>query len=280
MNKFFLLPITVFHLSLLFFLPNPAWSAQNCSTAKEFITSLEFLRGKKDLAIPENQTLRLANQIAEGCTGAAQRFIRVYGILAHSGLASNDSIATALIFSKRSDQETDTFTTVFKMSFLEEYLDLDLRSAMKLALALSVEFSGDIAPVRDDFSKLVNFCVRKSDLNLPRPQCATFAARLTKIGTHWRGGVAEPFMELLDYTRSSKGPGLILGQALALTEEVIAAGPGAPDNFLQAYRYAISPKGLTMTQQDALAFARKMANRKLVPEKEAEEPLKENPRKP
>jgi len=241
---------------------------ENCSTAREFITAREFLRERKDLGIPEDQAHRLTTQIAEGCSGAAQRFIRVLGVLMHSGLTPNDSIKTALKLSKENDQQTETFLAVFQSAFLPEYLDLDLRSSLQLASSLSVEFEGDLVPVRDDFSKLVDFCLREDVLNLPRPQCATFAARLTRLGANWRGGISKAFIELFNYTRSSKGPSLITGQALALTEEIIAQGPGAPENFQQAYRYALSAKGLTMPQQQAIAFARQMAMRKIPAEKQ------------
>ena len=234
----------------------------NCTTTREFVTTLEFLRAKKDFEIPEAEARKIASRVANGCTGSAQRFIRVSSLLANAGLGSKDAIEQGLDFSRRADAEVEAFGAVFRRAFLENYLDLDLRSSLQMARALSREFDGDLTHVRQDFEQLVDFCVRDKSLNLPKPECGAFAARITRKGQIWNGAVARPFIDAYAYLTSDKGPHLITGNALSLAEDLVSTGPGGIENFTQAYRYAASAKGLAMSDTDALTFAKEMAQRK------------------
>ena len=233
----------------------PVVAQASCTTAREYITTLEFLRDRKDLAVPEADAQKVSRQVAKGCTGAAQRFIRISVLMSKAGMGSKDSLQKSIEFSARTDREAETFATVFKQAFFEEGLDLDLRASMKMAESLTSEFEGDSLGVRDDFEKLVSYCSDKEKLELPRPQCGAFAARLAKLGHRWGGGISAPFVSAFEYLRSEKGPALPTGKALQLAEKLMTAGPDAPNNFITAYKYAVNKKGLGLSESPALAFA-------------------------
>ncbi len=230
-----------------------------CTTTKEYVTTLEYLRAQPDFKIPEEQARILANQVSSGCTGAASRFIRISEVLSRSGVGGKDSVAIGKEFASRTDSQTDAFVSVYRRAFLAEYLDLDLKSSLSLARSLSSEFEGDATEVRTDFEKLVDFCISTKNLDLARPDCATFAARLAREGQAFGGGVSAGYIRLYEFLTSESGPRLTTRDALDLAKQIIKTGPTGIDNFMQAYRYAVSPKGLTLGERDALVFAKNLA---------------------
>lgn len=230
-----------------------------CPASREYITALEYLRSNKDLRLPEPEARKFADAISKGCTGAAERFIRVSGLLTRAGFSGREAAETGKRFAVGTAAEVDTFVSVFKRAFAEEYLDLDLGDSLKMALALAKEFAGDQPQVRADFERLLEFCSEDKTLGLPKPKCGEFASRIAAKGEPWNGGVARPFIRGFEYFTSSKGPSLITGEALKLSELLLAAGPGAYENFTQAYAYATSESGLGLGRQDAIGFARDLA---------------------
>ncbi len=244
------------------FLPQVSYSRDletNCTFTREYITTLEYLRKQSILAIPEPDARKISLQVSRGCTGAAQRFIKITTALRGANVGAMDSIRTGIEFASRTDIETETFNTVFLVAYLEEYLDLDLRSSLKLARSLSTEFQGDILGVRDDFETLVQFCVGTKELNLPRAQCGTFAARIAHYGEKFSGGVAPSFIELFSFLYSESGPRLTTGQALKLAETLIHGGKDSAENFIQAYKFGVAPLGLGDDIPTAIHFAEQMA---------------------
>jgi len=245
----------------LFLLPRASLAQPldtHCTYTREYITTLEYLRSHSVLSIPEPQSRSIAEKVSRGCTGAAQRFIKVASALRGAGVAASDTVRSGLEFSARSDVETETFIAVFLKAYLAEFLDLDLGSSLKLARTLSTEFNGDILAVRDDFEALVHFCVDTKDLNLPRPRCAQFASRLAHSGENYGGGVADPFIRLFAFLRSDSGPRFTTGQALSLAENLIEGGRDSVSNFIQAYKYGISSHGLGTNIPEAIRFAKKL----------------------
>jgi hypothetical protein len=237
----------------------------SCTTAREYVTTLEFLRDRKDVsgtvAVNDTQAREIARTVSDGCTGAAQRFIRVSSVLTKAGLGAKDALRKGVEFAARTDMETETFVTVFRKSFFKEELDLDLLTSLRTAESLTREFEGDTLAVRDDFDRLVSFCAGSKSLNLPTPQCAGFAARVAKLGARWSGGVAAPFVRSYEYLTSESGPHFGSGQALQIAEKLIAGGPDAPDNFITAYKYAVNQKGLGLGDGAAVQFAMEMGLR-------------------
>lgn len=233
-------------------------SVSSCTTAREYITTLEYLRDRKEFSMPEPDAQKVALEASKGCTGAAQRFIRISLILSQAGLGPRDSIRKGIEFSKRTDQETETFASVFRRAYAEDAMDLDLRASMKMAEDLTQEFEADSVAVRDDFEKLLDFCSSSGRLGLPKPQCGAFAARLAKQGQRWSGGISVPYIQTFDFVTSSSGPHLATSKAIEIADSLVAAGPDSSDNFITAYKYAVSKKGLGLADNAALAFAMQM----------------------
>lgn len=237
---------------------------QECTSTREYITVLQFLRSHSELALPENQCRQVALKVSSGCTGAAQRFIQVTGTLIKSGIASKDAVNLGIEFSLKSDQQTNAFMTVFKKTFLSEYLDLDLHLGVELAKSLSTEFDGNLATAISDFEKMVKFCLDSKGLDLPRLECGKLAARIAKFNTteSKKDGVYPNFIRIYEFLISEKDLHLSKMQSLHESEKILAMSPSqSVENFIQAYRYAISKDGLALSQPEALQFAKEMANR-------------------
>ena len=233
--------------------------ATSCTTAREYITTLEYLRDRKELTMPEPEARKVAAEAAKGCTGAALRFIRISWVLSEAGLGPRDSIRKGLEFALRTDQETETYASVFSRAYSEDSMDLDLRASMKMADELTREFEADTVAVRDDFDKLLGFCSSSGRLGLPKPQCGAFAARLAKLGEKWSGGIAAPYIQAFEFVNSaSAGPHLATSRAIEIAGQLVMAGPDSADNFITAYKYAVSKRGLAMADNAALAFAMQM----------------------
>ncbi|MGK5085522.1 hypothetical protein WDW37_19715 [Bdellovibrionota bacterium FG-1] len=235
--------------------PSPVPS---CTSTREYITTLEYLRDRQEVAMPELDAQKTALEASKGCNGAARRFIRVSHLLSRAGLGPRDAVHKGLEFAKRTDQETETFTSVFRQAFAEDAMDLDLRASMKMAEELTGEFDGDTVAVLHDFEKLLDFCSDSGKLGLPKPQCGAFAAHLAKQGQKWNGGISVPYIQAFEFAVSEKGPGLPTSKAIEIANKLVTAGPDSADNFISAYRYAISKKGLDLANHAALAFALQM----------------------
>jgi hypothetical protein len=229
-----------------------------CTYAREFITTLEFLRNHKDLAIPEKEAQALAMKMTEGCTGAAERFIKITSVLLQSGVSANNALETGIQFSLKTDAQMRAFNSIFLNSFSEDGLALDIKTSLDLARSLLDEFKGDVPAVAQDFEKLIQFCMNEKELNLPRAKCGVFSARVARRGQNFGGSIFDSFVKTFRFLQSEVGPDLSTPQALDLAEELIDGGKTTIDNFTQAYRYGVSTKGLSLPIAEAIAFARKM----------------------
>lgn len=239
--------------------PAPTAPPISCTASREYITALEYLRAHSEFVIPEKVARDTALRVSRGCTGAAQRFIKVTGTLAHAGLQTGDAVRTGLDFAKRSDIESETFVAVFLQAFARDSLDLDLRTSVQLARSLSTEFRGDILAVRKDWESLVKFCITDQGLGLPLPQCAALATRIAQKGEPFSGGVSTSFVQAFQFLTSDKGPSLTTQQALQLAERLVGNGKEGIENFILAFKYGTSSQGLALTSRDAIEFARGMS---------------------
>lgn len=244
--------------------PDP--SLELCLTTREFVTALEFVRDDENFRLKEPEASELALQIADGCTGAAQRFISAAKLLIRSGLNRRDATNWGLKLARDSDARAQAFSSAFKRAYLQEYLDLDLSTALKIASEVSLEFPGDLKRVREDFERLVDFCSEKSNAGVPLPnvRCGEFASSLAKKGAPWQGGIASPFFRVFEFLTSEREASLTTQDAFRTAETLVSAGPKAPENFMQAYRYAVSGDGLGLGRSEAIAFARKLSIRTAV----------------
>ncbi len=235
---------------------------EDCLTTREFITALEYIRSNEDFRLREPEATELALKISDGCTGSASRFIRVANLLLKSGLNRRDATEWSLKFAIDRDARTEAFISAFKRAYLEEFLDLDIGTALRIAAAVSLEFDGDLKRVRQDFERLVDFCSSGTKgFPLPHIQCGEFAAGLAKKGMPWSGGISKPFLRVYDFLLAEDGAALTTADAFRTADAIVTSGPRAPENFIQAFRYASSSAGLSLPQKDAVRFAEKLAIR-------------------
>lgn len=235
-----------------------------CTTSKEFSATLRYLRSQKEFELPESEMRLIAKSVSEGCTGAALRFMRTSQLLSRSGVGSKNSVTSALELSHKTDRETETFLAVFRRAFLAENLDLDVRTSLKMARSLSIEFDGDVLAVRDDFEKILDFCVNGQHVELTKSKCGQLAARLAQKGQGFSGGVSRSFIEVFEFlTQDSKGPKIAVSAALTKSEQLATAGPAYAENFIHAYVFASSEDGLQLTDVQAMKHAQEMAGKSL-----------------
>ena len=232
---------------------------QTCTSTREFVTTLEFLRAHKEFSVHESDAKKIAHFVTTGCTGASARFIKVVNLLTKARLSIVSALNLAREFAISDDTTTDAFIAIFRLSYLSDVLDLDVKTSLDIAQGLSVRFSGHTKKILPDFTALVEFCMQEKGLGLPVPKCALLAESISKLGENFKDPISGPFIKLYHFNRSKKGPGLPLFDAIKVAQDVLQNGPAASDNFIQAFKYATSKGGLGLEAKQAVKFAQKMA---------------------
>lgn len=237
---------------------------EQCSAAKEYVTTLNFLREHKEFSIQHQDALKVASDVSKGCSGASLRFIQIVNLLTKAGIDSGTAILTGKEFAFQSNEKTESFIAIFKGSFLKKFLDMDLLSSKKIALELTIGLKKAPEIVGQDFAAIANFCAQNKGLDLPKTQCAQYALNVIKDADQFEGPIAPPFLELFNFlTEEGHGPKATTYDALKLAESVLKYGPIAKDNFITAYRFAISKKGLNIGRNEALEFATQIAGQSI-----------------
>lgn len=232
---------------------------QACSTAKEYVTTYNYLKShQEDLGLSMDEIQKTSTQVAKGCEGAAPRFIKSFEVLHKVGLGGRSSLETGIALAQQSDAHSQAFLDIFKKSYLKNYLDLDIRTSFQMASDLSIHFQGEPIQAKEDFYKLTKFCTENKYTQLPLPTCAAITFNVIKKSEYFNKNIADDFITIFTYIRKNKHLQLNIKRALELTEEVIASGPGASENFKIAYEFGISQKGLNYSAQQALSFARNL----------------------
>lgn len=234
-----------------------------CLASREYITTLEYIRTQKEFALNEKQARELANKVSLGCTGASKRFIQVTNLLIKSDLPSQKAIETAMTYAHGTDEEYLAFISVFKSSYLESLLDLDLERSLNIATDLSLSFKGDKKVAEKEFTRLVDFCVSKKSLDLPLMECAKSASRIIKSAEPFDFNVGSDFIEVFNYVTDNDKANIPTYEALKVAETVVKFGPEAKKSFVSAYEYAVSKKGLDVSVNDAIEFGKTMASRSI-----------------
>lgn len=227
-----------------------------CPAAREFITAFEYLSDKDTTHLAKAPATELSLKVAKGCEGAAERFITTSELLRRSGLFSQDALKLGLEFAKATPAQTEAFRTIFQMAFLREGLDLDLLSATQLARSLSLDFSGQVEQAMNDYEQLVEFCLSKEALGLPRPRCATLSAELVPLARERDVSIFAIFRDGYEFlTGDSDGPKLSTDQALSLLVRLLKMSPEAVSEFAKLYPYAHDADGLGLSRQQAIELA-------------------------
>ena len=237
-----------------------------CGASKEFVTLHGFLKKDPEDRIQDPDALELAKKASKGCSGAAQRFIRVSKTLGIAGVNRKNRMEAATEFSLRDDASTETFVAVFRAASASDVLDLDLDASLRLARSLSSEFKGDPAKALRDFERILKWCSDATRSGLIRKDCGAFAVEISRTGEGWKESVSEPWIDLFGYLTSTSGPGLTTGEARELARELALNGPGALRNFSVAYEYALDSKGLAFTRDQSVALAKDLVSLKTAPD--------------
>ena len=237
---------------------------QNCYSTKEYITTFRYLEDKKIFLLKKEDIMKVADVVSQGCDGAAKRFIEITDLLVKSKVETSESIKLAIEFSKKNDQASQAFIAIFKEKFLKEYLDLDIKSAIDFSKKLSLETDGDPNMIKNDFQKIVKFCLDQNSLDLSGPRCSELASKVVQSGTKFKTEMSSVFLDHFDFLTDSKGVSLPTYKALEISLKLINAGQLSAVNFKDAYKFAISKSGLDLTKVAAINYAELMAQRSVL----------------
>ena len=89
--------------------------------------------------------------------------------------------------------------------------------------------------------------------------CAKFAVELAKLAQYFPEGTYRPFRKVYRILRRDESFGISIQGAINIIAKIFKYGPKAPDNFMEAFEFAMSKKGLHLKANEALSFAHKMA---------------------
>lgn len=275
MKNKILICITFFS-SLAFSAIPEQYESIDCFAAREYITTVQYLRSQKDFGLNNKEILRYADEVSKGCTGSSQRFIKVAKVLTKMGIDTRSSLNSAIPFADKDDGYTDAFVEIYKLSYDPKYLDLDALNSMKLSVELASRYEGEIKVSVEDFKKLVDYCLTPGKMDLPKAQCASIAQEITQLGQNFNVPMAEVFIKTMSFmqTGDDEGPGLDRSNALKITKEILGFGPKAGENFENAFSFAVAKSGLGWSGKQAIAFAKRLAKRSLKQETQNLKPPK------
>lgn len=228
----------------------------DCTPAKEYITTYNFLIGQKQLELPESQSELIATEVSKGCKNSAKRFVETFQVLIKSEAGSEAAVKYGLILSQKKDSHQKMFLKIFTSSFSRDQLNLDLNSSLKLASRLSVDFTGDIKLVGTDFTKMTEFCLSEK-LGLSYGQCAQLSQRVILHSEKYKKPVADSFISAYNYLTNNKQLTMNKSAALLQAEQLISVSPKAFENFKLAFEF----KQKKYTIKDSLRFANQIAKK-------------------
>lgn len=233
---------------------------KSCFSTREFVTAYEYLRSQKDFNLKESSIFNIADHISKGCTGSSQRFIKVNSLLTKVGIDTASSIKSARKFSGATDLETNAFIELFKQTYQKDLLDLDALTSLKISLKLSVDYEGHSDQALSDFKEIASYC--KDELDLAYSLCANLSTEVATLGKDFDQSIAPSFISLVKFLSEQKnGPGASKNQAIKIAKSILTHGPVSQENYIQAYRFATSKDGLSLSQKAAMEFSLKMAQR-------------------
>lgn len=226
----------------------------DCSSAKEFITTYNFLTKQEHLELPETQVEKVALEVSKGCKQAAKRFIETFQVLVKSEAGSEASIKYAIKLAQHTDKYQDVFIDIFVSSFSKDQLDLDLSSSIQLASRLSIDFEGDLKTVKNDFKELTEFCL-SNHLKLSLAQCGQLSQRVILYSETYKKPVARSFIEAFKYLTENKKINMDKKTALQQAENLLSISPKAFDNFKLTFEFQQKKRSLEESFQLANQIA-------------------------
>jgi len=242
--------------------------ANICSSAREFITTHQFLRSGDVFKMDEEASRKISESVSKGCDGAASRFIRTAEVLSRADVSNKDAIEKAIQAALHTESQTENFIRLFQLSFASKYLDLTLENSLKLAEKYSLSNEGNSLIASADFETTAEYCVQNKLIPYSKPECAAMASQVAQKAFTTGLSSAESFIESIEFLiTDDRGPKLPPQDGLSLAQKLLEAGGSAADNYIQGYRYAISHSGLEMNRTQAMAFADQMVDLNSSPSK-------------
>ena len=235
-----------------------------CQSSKEYITLFRYLESQKSFVLKKDEMMKIADVASKGCNDSAKRFIEVNDLLMKAGVETSEALKISLMFTNKSYHVTETFITIFKETFLKEYLDLDLKDAINFSLKLSIDSLGDPEMIKNDFQKIVKFCIDHKNLDLSGPKCSDLAAKVAAVGVKFNLELASVFLEHFDFLTDKTGVDLSTYKALEVSLKLIESGPLSFTNFKDAYKFALSKSGLDLNKHEAINYSVLMAKRSVL----------------
>lgn len=231
----------------------------HCESTKEYVEALNFMRTQQDVATSEGKAREFALAVSKGCSGAAQRFAKVFLLMKKSGVDYTKALQVGLLFANETDETTINFYEIFQKLYLGEFFDLDYRTTVQVSLDLSRDYLGSREMAREDFLKIAKFCLDKKEMNLPARKCAELAVKFARSSQYYPKGVWDSFLSLYKTLREDKRFGLSIKGALDVVSDILPYGPTAPGNFISGFDYAIRGEGLNLPGRESIAFGIAMA---------------------
>lgn len=226
-----------------------------CESAVEFKKSFEFFNKEKELEFTQPQAIKASIDISKNCTGAFDRFSKIFLLLKKSGVDLAKAFEVSLEYSSFDEERAKNFFVLFQKLFLENHLNLDFTTAYRLSNELSKDYKGDPVKLRDDFVKIVDFCEAEKEMALDKKTCAELALTLTKYTELFPTGVFDDFQSTIKYVQTHKRLGFNIKETLKLVVRLIARGPKASTNFKKIMTYALEGDALKLNELQAYQLA-------------------------
>jgi hypothetical protein len=253
----------------------PTEDPRFCESALEFKQAFEFFTQEKELDFTEPQAIKAAINVSKNCTGAFERFSKIFIMLKKAGVDLNRVYEVSLEYSSFDDERARNFLVLFQKLFLENYLNLDFSTAYKLSHQLSKDYKGDPIKLRDDFVNIVKFCNSEKEFLLDKKTCTSLALNLTQYTEMFPKGVYQDFYETLKYTQDHKRLGLNIKDSLALMVRLMSKGPKASTNFRKIISYSLDGEKLKLNEAQSFQLAVLVADFSIDPRKETSKSTKE-----
>ena len=173
-----------------------------------------------------------------------------------------------LNFPKSTDEKTEAFLSIFKLSFVESFVDFDAITSLKIATSLTLGLDSFPKWVQKDFETLANFCSKEKNLGIIKGECANFVVELVKLNANKRNrkgealsvGISEAFISGYDYfTKEEDGPKLANYDAIKQLIKILKVSPYGVSRFEKMYEFAIDD--MKVTRDEAIGLATNVALR-------------------
>lgn len=243
-------------------LPLAYGDTKECLSAREYITTVEFMKSNPEFQLKPDKIRWYADKVSTGCTGASSKFIKVTRLLMGVGVDSGSSLKAALEFINVDKDVVTTFIKVFEKTYEEKFLDLDAATAMKNSLRLTANFKGNPENAAEDFESVALYCKNNEGLGLSYKDCSDLAMKVALSGEEFEEENGDKFIKLYEFIAlESEGPRLTVSESLKIASDLMVNGPRTFKNFKTSYIYAKSKDGLDLPKKQALELAIKLASR-------------------